>query len=388
MKNANRPFLHLLLCTFLLSAVYTPTAFAAEDEQAQHKQPAMPVQVDVVQAQNFPYQTRYPAQLAASKSVQVHARVSGIIEKQFYQEGQTVKAGDKLYQIDDRRYVAAVEQAKARLKSSEIQVNQNKINYERINRLHKQGSVSVQDVDDAFTAWQTSQADRDAAKAQLLAAQIDLDDTLIKAEIGGIIGERQMDVGDLVSPEAGITLLNTITNTDPLYANFAIADSERQTLYTQADAGLVNIFPQPRVALLNAQGEVSAAGKIEFIDAQLDAQTASQMIRASFNNDKQRLLPGQYVRLQVTLGEWREMLSVPEAAIMQVGAQAFVYVAENGTAQMKPVQLAAQFDKRWLVKSGLKAGDQVIVGNLIKLRPQTPVSVLPPANDVQPAGGK
>lgn len=387
MQTSKRPFLSFLLCVLFLGSAYTQNAIAAE-EQAVQKKPPMPVQIEKVQLQNFPYQMNYPAQLAASKTVQVHSRVTGIIKKQFYQEGQTVKKGDKLYQIDDRRYVAAKEQAEARLQSASVQVKQNKINYDRLKKLNKQGSVSIQDVDDAFTAWQTALADRDAAKAQLQSAQIDLDDTVIEAEIGGIIGQRQMDVGDLVSPEAGITLLNSITDTNPLYANFAIADSERQNLFQQKDAGLVKAFAEPKVALLDANGKVSAEGKVDFIDAQLDEQTASQVIRASFTNDQQRLLPGQYVRLQVTLGEWNNLLSVPEAAILQVGAQAFVYVAENGLAQMKPIQLAAQYQKRWLVKGGLNAGDQVIVGNLIKLRPKTPVSVLPPKTDAKQAGGE
>ncbi|CAN8140396.1 membrane fusion protein, multidrug efflux system [uncultured Thiomicrorhabdus sp.] len=388
MNASNRPFLKLLLCAVFLSAAYTPNVFAAEQQAAQKSQPPMPVQTEQVQTQNFPYQMNYPAQLAASKAVQIHARVTGIIEEQFYQEGQTVKAGDKLYQIDDRRYVAAVAQAKARVKSLEIQINQNKINYERVKKLNKQGSVSIQDVDDAFTTWQTSQADRDAAKAQLLSAQIDLDDTVIEAEISGTIGQRQMDVGDLVSPEAGITLLNNITNSNPVYANFAIADNDRQKLFEQEDAGLVKAFAQPKVSLLDTYGKVVADGKIDFIDTQLDQQTSSQMVRAAFTNDKQRLLPGQYVRLQVTLGEWNNLLSVPEAAILQVGAQAFVYVAADGKALMKPVQLAAQYQNRWLVKGGLQAGDHVIVGNLIKLRPNTPVSVLPPQTEAKQAGGK
>ncbi|CAN8141942.1 hypothetical protein THIOSC15_320012 [uncultured Thiomicrorhabdus sp.] len=197
-----------------------------------------------------------------------------------------------------------------------------------------------------------------------------------------------MDVGDLVSPEAGITLLNNITNSNPVYANFAIADNDRQKLFEQEDAGLVKAFAQPKVSLLDTYGKVVADGKIDFIDTQLDQQTSSQMVRAAFTNDKQRLLPGQYVRLQVTLGEWNNLLSVPEAAILQVGAQAFVYVAADGKALMKPVQLAAQYQNRWLVKGGLQAGDHVIVGNLIKLRPNTPVSVLPPQTEAKQAGGK
>lgn len=370
----NQSFLSLMLLTMGLSLVYPINSASAKSESEPTK-PPMPVQVETVEPKTFPYKMSYPAQLAASKVVQVHSRVTGIVEQQFYNEGQIVNKGDKLYQIDDRRYVAAKEQAQARLQSAIVQVKQNKINYDRLKKLNQQGTVSIQDVDDAYTAWQTSIANRDAAQAALHSAQIELDDTVIVAEIGGTIGQRQMDVGDLVRPEAGISLLNSITDTDPMYANFAIADSERQTLFQLDDAGLVNAFSEPKVALLNPDGKAGEQGQIDFIDPQLDEQTASQKIRAAFKNEKQRLLPGQYVRLEVTLGEWNNLLSVPEAAIMQVGAQAFVYVAENGLAQMKPVQLAGQFDKRWLIQSGLQAGDQVIVGNLIKLRPKTPVSI-------------
>ncbi|QKI88121.1 efflux RND transporter periplasmic adaptor subunit [Thiomicrorhabdus xiamenensis] len=385
-----KSFLPLVICSFLMLGLVHSNKVIAADGNAAGKQerPPMPVQVEKVSLQNFPYKANYPAQLAASKSVEVHARVTGIIEKQFYQEGQLVKAGDKLYQIDDRRYVAAKEQAAALLQSAKVQVTQSKINYDRVKKLREKQSVSIQDVDDAYTAWQVALADRDAAQAKLHSAQIELDDTTIEAEISGVIGQRQMDVGDLINPEAGVSLLNSITQTDPVYAHFSISDNDRQTFLEQVDAGLVKPFDTPKVALISASGSTIQESQVDFIDTQLDAATASQPVRATFANQDNRLLPGQFVRLEATLGEWQNMPSIPESSVMQVGAQAFVYVAKDGMAQMLPIQLAGLYQGRWLVKGGLKAGDEVITGNLIKLRPKTPVTVLPPQSADKNAGGK
>ncbi|MBN2647512.1 MAG: efflux RND transporter periplasmic adaptor subunit [Thiotrichales bacterium] len=382
-KTSSPLLLPLLICSFFTLGLLQSNKAYAETAQ---QQPPMPVQVERVEPKNFAYQTEYPAQLAASQAVGVHARVTGTIEKQFYLEGSLIKAGEPLYKIDDRRYQATKNQAEARLKSAKVQVQQNKVNYDRVKSLRAKQSVSDQDVDDAFTAWQTAIADVDAAQAALLSAQIELDDTIIKAEIGGIIGQRQKDVGDLINPLNGDSLLNHITQTDPIHAHFAIADGDRQALLKWVDAGLVKAYATPKVSMLTMSGQKPQAGTVDFIDAQLDLKTASQAVRAAFTNPEQRLLPGQFVRLNVQLGEWQQLLSVPEKAIMQVGGQSFVYLAEDGKAQMKPVQLAGQVDGRWLIKSGLNAGDAVIIGNLIKLRPNSPVQILT-AEATAPAGG-
>ncbi|WP_319380542.1 efflux RND transporter periplasmic adaptor subunit [Thiomicrorhabdus sp.] len=349
---------------------------------------AMPVQAQEVGLQSLPYEQTYPATLTAFKGVEIHARVSGVLEKKFYQEGQTVKKGQRLYQIDDRRYLAAVKQAQAQLRVAEVKAQQAKISYQRIKGLAKSRSVSEQDIDDAKANWDAAKAEILSAQAALNSAQIDLDDTLIRAEIDGIIGEKQLDVGDLVT--ANSTLLNRIVQTDRLYAQFSVSDSELKRQFQFADKGLLKPLKTAEIQLLDDNGNVIKQGKMDYAASELDMSTSSRLMRATFENQEERLLPGQMVRVKVRFGDWQNVIAIPQKAVLQVGPQSFVYVVKDGIANLMPIQLASQYGDQWLVAGGLQPQDQIIVANLIKVRPKTPVMILPKpdAKGTQPQAAK
>ena len=362
---------------FACALIYTEFAYA----QAGAERPPMPVPViNVAQDSILPYEQTYPARLSAVKEVEVHARVSGVIKQQFYREGQTVKAGDKLYQLDDRRYQARLKQAQANVTSLQAQLKQAKRVYQRLLDLAKRQSVSQQQVDEALATQESLEAQIQAAQAAVISAQIELDDTTIEAEISGVIGQKQQDIGDLMDPVSGKTLLNTIRQTEQLYVHFSLSDHDRQALFTLIDAGLLKPNTPPKITLINPQGQALAQGTLNFQDNQIDAATASQLFRALIDNANQRLLSGQLLRVKVEHGTWQNVMTVPQKAVIQNGPQAFVYVASEGTAQMRPITLAGAYQDQWLVSKGLKSGEQVITGNLIKLRPNSPIQILAPVD--------
>lgn len=348
---------------------------------AQPQQRATPVKVINVEETSLPYSVIYPVQLTPFKEVEVHSRITGIIEEQFYQEGQSVKAGQVLYKLDDRRAKANYDQAKASLEVAKARLEQTRKSYTRTKGLTK--SVSPQDIDDAYAAWRSAQAEVSAAEALLASNKIELEDTTIEAEISGVIGERKQDVGDLVDPNTGNSLLNTIQQTDKLYGLFSIADSHREKLLSLVEQGLVKA-DKPVVKLLDTNLKAIRSGEVDFQDAKIDMNTGSQLYRAVFENLDQRLLPGQLLKVEVTQGQWQHVFAVPQAAIIQNGPQAFVYVVADGKASMRPVTLSGSYEKQWLISKGLKASDQVIINNLIKVRPNSPVQIMPE----QPAAGQ
>ncbi len=348
-------------------------ALAAGPGTGQEK-PPMPVQVTKAEKVSVPYRKTYPVRLEPFKQVEVHARITANIEKQLYREGQSVQKGDLLYQLDDRRVKANYEMAKAQLENAKIQVSQTKRTYERTKGLGK--SISVQEIDDAYSAWKSAQAQLNVAEAELNSRKIELDDSTIEAEISGIIGEKQQDVGDLVGPNTGNTLLNTIRQIDRLYGSFSIADAERENIIDLTSSGLLKTDDEIKVELLDSKGNTIKTGEVDFKDSQIDPQTGSQLIRAVFANADQRLLPGQLFKVAVEQGQWQNVMSVPQDAIIQNGKQAFVYLVAEGKAQMRPVTLAGSYKKQWLVSQGLKGGEQIIINNLIKLRPNSPVQVM------------
>ena len=231
---------------------------------SQPEQPPMPVPVLKVEQVEVPFVQDYPIRLQAFKEVEVHARITANIEKQLYQEGAQVKAGQILYQLDDRRVKAAYEIAKANLQSAKVRLQNAEVTYERTQKLLKNRSVSEQSVDDALAEFQAAQSNLQSAEAQLQSAKINLDDATIEAEISGVIGQKQQDVGDLVDPISGKTLLNTIRQTDQLYGLFSISDDTRESLFDLQDQGLIKLADSPKVELLNAKGNPFLTGRLDF----------------------------------------------------------------------------------------------------------------------------
>ena len=342
-------------------------------------QQAMPVVTQVVNQEDVSVYAEYSARASAAQHIDVYARVDGILEKKTFTEGQPVKAGQLLYKINDRKYRAMVLKAKAQVNVAQANLNQAEREYQRVTGLFKNKAVSAQEVDSALSNLELAKADLEGQKAALNEAQIDLDYTEVRAEISGLAGIKQQDVGNLVGTNTSNTLLTTITQLDQVHVLFSIPDADLIKQNALVQSGKLTRLPQTDwvAELVDSQNHRLAKGYVDFVDSQISAATGSVQARAVFQNPQGKVLPGEFVRIRVTNAVRKNVFTIPQKAVLQMGQQAFVYKVIEGTANLVPVALAGQKDGNWLVESGLNNGDLVIINDLIKLRPKTPVQVLP-----------
>ena len=338
---------------------------------------AMPVTALDVKPQRVPIIIEAVGQTEGSKEVEVRARVSGILMRQNYKEGDTVKAGATLFSIDRAPYEFALAQARAA--HSQDQANLEKAQREatRLKPLVEQRAISQREYDDATTALKSYQAAMLASAARVRDAELNLSYTNVTAPITGVTGRAQRSEGSLVTAGGESSLLTTLSITDPIWVRFAFSESEAQQLRQAAG--------KTSVTLRLPDGSTYATtGKLNFTASTVDANTGTVPLRAVFANPKLALLPGQFVRALVTTGE-REAFLVPQAALLQSdqGRMVFTVTAEN-TVAPRPVETDGWSNHDWVVTKGLAAGDKVIIDNLMKLRPGAPVA--PHAPGQGPAG--
>ncbi|GAB4421644.1 MAG: efflux RND transporter periplasmic adaptor subunit [Sideroxydans sp.] len=308
--------------------------------------------------------------MQAYRTAQVRARVDGVVEQRLFKEGSEVKAGEPLFRIDARNYLATAEAARADAALAEQ-------NLERAKRLLEAKAVSQQDYDAA--ASRAKQAE--AAKVR---AEEDLANASVPAPIAGHIGRAEVTEGALVSKSAA-TLLATIEQLDPVYVNFTQSATDLLRLRQAVATGVLKRADTASVELLLEDGSVyPRTGRIFFTDMAVDASTGSVSLRAEFPNPKHELLPGMFVRLRFPEAMAENVIRVPQRAV-QSGAQGqFVLtVAADGKVAPRPVTTGGMAGSDFVIAAGLKPGDQVIVNGLQKARPGSVVKPVPLATTMK-----
>jgi membrane fusion protein (multidrug efflux system) len=339
--------------------------------------PPMPVTVIEAKPQQVPVTIEEVGQTEGSKDVEVRARVSGILTKQRYTEGDTVKEGATLFTIDRAPFEIALAQARAGLEQSKANLEKAQREAKRLTPLVTEKAVSQKDLDDANTNLQTAQAAVLAGEAQVRDAQLNLSYTTVTAPITGVTDRAQYSEGTLVTPGAATSLLTTMHIIDPIWVRFAFSQDEAQEMRLSGG--------KTSVKLILADGSTYAeSGKLNYTASTVNTTTGMVPMRASFPNPKSILLPGQFVRVQVTVGK-REAYLIPQAALSQTdqGHMLFTVSADN-TVAPRPVETDGWSGNDWVVTSGLKPGDKIIIDNLMKLRPGAPV--MPHAPGEGPGG--
>jgi membrane fusion protein (multidrug efflux system) len=330
-------------------------------------QMALPVTVIEVQPQQVPMIVEAVGQAEGSKEVEVRARVSGILTKQIYKEGDGVKAGTTLFMIDRAPYEIELAQARAALAQDRANLEKAQREAKRLKPLVDQKAISEKEYDDATSSLKTSQASLLASQAKVRDAELNLSYTSVASPISGVTGRARYSEGSLVTPGSDSSLLTTVNITDPIWVRFSF--SENETLQLRRSTG------NTVVKLLLPDGSIyEESGKLNFAASTINTQTGTVALRAEFPNPKLILLPGQFVRVQVVTGE-REAYLVPQSALVQgdQGKMLFTASADNKVAP-RPVETAGWSGHDWIVTKGLAAGDKVIVDNLMKLRPGAPVA--------------
>ena len=371
------------LPALVLSTLFSPLLQAAETGQ---QMPPPEVVVEEVRVESLPLQFEYPARTAGYREVQVRAQVSGILQERTYQEGSQVKQGQVLFRIDPRPYQAALARAKGALAQEQARYRQTERDLKRIRELQQKGFASESELDNAISNFEQSKANIEAARAEVQSKQIDLDYTTVEAPISGITSKETVSEGSLmVAGDPNASLLTQITQLDPIYVNFAAPDREMADLRSGLQSGSLVREGDQQMSVEIKFGDGSSyplAGKVDFTDSLIDRGTGTVSSRAVVPNPDQVLMPGQFVRVVVKGISKPNAVTVPERAIAQGPNGTFVYVVdEQGLARARPVTTAHTAEGRWVVESGIAAGDRVIVEGLPKVRPNSPVKVVDKPSD-------
>ena len=343
--------------------------------------PPMPVSVIAVQPTSVPMSVEAVAQTEGASEVEVRPRVGGIILKKLFEEGQPVKAGQVMFQLDPAPFQIALTQAKAAAAGQGARITQTSRESSRLKDLLATQSISQREYDNATSDVSISQAGMMQAQANIKEAELNLSYTRVTAPVSGVAGRFQYSEGALVA--AGTSLLTTIIQTSPIWVRFSLSDSELATLGGHANASNVS-----EVSLILPDGsEYPQKGKLNFTANEINPNLGTQELRATFENKDKSLLPGQFVRVRVTTGSHEGVFLVPQTAISTGDQGTFVFIAnDKNQAERRPVTVGEWKGTDWIILNGLQANDKVITDNLIKLNMMPPgVSVSPHALGAAPS---
>jgi membrane fusion protein (multidrug efflux system) len=345
--------------------------------------PSGPIEVGVIKVapSSVTLTKELPGRTSAFRIAEVRARVSGIVLKRLFTEGGEVKEGDILYQIDPAPYQAALDSAKGNLARAQANAASARLQSDRYKDLIAAKAVSQQDYDNALSASKAGEADVAAAQAAVEVATINLGFTQVAAPIAGHIGRSQVTEGAYVQ-QSTATLLATIQQIDQLYVDVNQSTSEVLRLKKELESGQLKSIGkgEASVTLLLEDGtEYSEAGKLEFADITVDPTTGSIGLRALFPNPRGELLPGMFVRARLEEGVNPSAMLVPQLAVTRNSQGQGVAMVVGADSQVEARILVTDrvVGDKWLIRSGLKPGDQVIVNNLQKIRPGVPVKAVP-----------
>lgn len=339
--------------------------------------PPAVVAVQEVRPRSIPVEFEYPAQTAGSREVEVRARVSGILLKRNYEEGDTVRQGQSLFTLDAAPYEAAVARAEADVAAAEARLAQASRNVKRTRPLYEAKAASQKDYDDAVSAEDIAAADVKAARARLAEARLQLGYTKVASPVSGATSRSLKSEGTLVpGPDV---LLTTVSQIDPIYVNFGLSEAEQSRLRQEASAGKLAMPKDGRflVAVRFEDGrEYARAGRLAFTDVRVNPQTGTSDARAQIANPAGEVRPGQFVRVILRGAQRPDALAVPQRAVMEGPQGKMVYLlGPENKAVPKPISVGEWVGGEWIVTSGLAAGDKVIVDGLMKVFPGAPVQV-------------
>ncbi|APV50315.1 hypothetical protein BWI17_11810 [Betaproteobacteria bacterium GR16-43] len=382
-----------LLLPFLLAMAALLVLLAACGPGGQQHGGGFPPGVVAIQeakARTVDVEFEYPAQTAGSREVEVRARVTGILMKRNFVEGAFVKAGQSLFQLDAAPFEAALARADADVAAADARYGVAQRNAKRMKPLFDAKAASQKDYDDATSAEEVTSADLKAARARQNEARLNVQWTHVESPVSGVTSRALKSEGSLVSgPDV---LLTTVTQNDPIYVNFGISESEQLRLRGEAQAGKLVLPKDGRfdVTVKLENGKVySAPGKLVFSDARVSNVTGTTDTRAELPNPAGELRPGQFVRAILKGAQRPNAITVPQRAVMEAPQGKLVYVlGADSKAEPRPVVVGDWVKDEWIITSGLKEGEKVIVDGLMKVYPGAQVQVGDPNAPPPGAPGK
>jgi membrane fusion protein (multidrug efflux system) len=357
------------LPALMLAVAALATGCAKKSEPQGGEMPPPEVVVAEAQSGAVPTLLEYTGRAAGSKEVEVRARVSGILLERRYEEGSAVRQGDVLFRIDPEPYRAAVAQARAELGVAQARLGEARRQRDRIVPLFEKNATSQRQRDEAVSQFEVAQATVEAARARLRTAELDLGYTDVRAPISGLTSREARSEGSLVTAGSESSLLTRVVQTDPVYVEFSLPESEAATIRRTPDPLVVK--------LMLDGGQVDAVtGRLSFVDTSVEPGSGTVRARAVFDNADRRIVPGQFVRVRIEGVAERDAISVPRRAVMSSVQGTFVWVVGPGNVvELRPIKLGGDSGDRALIAQGLQGGERVITEGVLKVQPGAKVAI-------------
>ena len=373
-------------------AILAVVALAAGcSKEPPHKQPKIPVIVATARRTEVPYTLTTNGVVEPLQTAAVEAQVGGILTRVAFSEGQEVKAGEVLFQIDARPYIAALDQARGQLARDQAQAASAARDSARYSALVQKDYVTRSQADQIVATAASAAATVDADRAAVERAQVDVSNCTIRAPISGRTGALLVRQGNLVKANASTPMV-VINQIQPILVRFSVPQGDLPDIQRYFGAGK----PLAVQALASEGPGSTLDGTLAFVDNTVDSTTGTVLLKAKFENSKSTLWPGQFVDVSLRLYVDPHALTVPSAAVLTGQNGAYVYTVDNdGNAHQQAVQVVRTADTLSVIGTGLKAGDRVITdgqsrlvaGSKVVIRPASAAGATPEIADSSPSGG-
>ncbi|MEQ8844173.1 MAG: efflux RND transporter periplasmic adaptor subunit [Phycisphaerales bacterium] len=364
-----------------LAAIVTVFASAPGcEESAPPAAAPPPVEVETAQlvAQDIPVTFEFVGRTASSQRVEIRARVNGFLDEIAYEEGAAIEKGDVLFRIDPAPFNARLQAAQAELAQQEARLENAQALLERIEPLAAAEAVSQKELDDARGRMREAAAAVEAATARVNESDLNLGYTTIKSPVTGLAGEASQREGAYITGASGA--LTYVARIDPIWVEFSVSETQAlRSVRSQRDG--VVVYPEEGafdVEIILSDGiPHDQTGRITFSDATVDERTGTFLVRADIPNPEHDLRPGQYVRVLLHGARRPNAIAAPQRAIRQSPKGAFAWVVtEQGVAEQRPVTTGPWLGDRWIIESGLKDGERVVVGSSPGLQAGAEVTIV------------
>jgi len=355
----------------ILTLLLIPTLSAQCAREAPPTPPPAPaVEIAHVVQRDVPIYLESIGTTRGDTEVEVRARVEGVLESVNFVEGSQVKKGDLLYTIDPRQYQAALEEAKGKLAQSQADLARHEQDVARFKPLADENAIPRQTLDTAIAEANAARASVQAAQAAVMAAELDLGYTRIYAPTDGIIGKTEVNEGNLVG-RGQSTLLTQISQVDPIRLRVSLNERDYLLLARKRAERGINASSPGQVEMLLADGTIHPyRGRVAFVDRLVDASTGTMLVDIAFPNPQRLIRPGQYGRARVAVDIQPNALLVPQKAVTALQSVDTVFVLKpDETVESRQVKTGARVETLWVIESGLRPDDRVVVEGLQKIRP-------------------
>jgi len=335
--------------------------------------PKLPkVEIEEVTTGNVNIYGDYVGRIRAQQFVEIHARVEGYLERMCFKEGSYIRKGQTLFIIDPKLYEAHVNKAHAQLNKAEAQARKAKRDLDRIRPLHQQNAASQLDLDNAEAAFESANAEVIVSRADLTQAELTLGYTRVSSPISGYVSERVADIGTLVGPSGGKSLLATVVKSDTVRVDFSMTSLD----YLRSKDRNVNLGVTDSTRKWNSYVTITLAdgseyphkGLVDFADPQVDPKTGTFSVRAEMPNPDRRLLPGEYTKVKVLLDVRENAIEVPTKSLVLEKNGAYIYIVRpDSVVEKRFVEIGPEVGNNTVIERGVAAGEKIVTEGYHKL---------------------